>query len=108
MKRIGTGGRKVELLTREILNQTIGEAIDNTRNKLCAADEIYQQDEKDLEELSRRYLELNIPKQDRRLINDYIACLQTVDGRYADISYIAGMEDAIFVLKQLDLIKSTI
>ena len=42
------------------------------------------------------------------IINDYIACLQTVDCRYADISYMAGIEDAITFLKKMDLIKNTI
>ena len=35
---------RMDLLTREILNQSIAEAIDATRNKICAEDEIYQQD----------------------------------------------------------------
>lgn len=42
----------MDLLTREVLNQTIAEAIDATRNKICAEDEIFQQDEKDLDELN--------------------------------------------------------
>lgn len=35
---------RMDLLTREILNQSIAEAIDATRNKICAEDEVYQQD----------------------------------------------------------------
>ena len=55
--------------------------------KICAEDEIFQQDEKDLDELTKRFMDLDLPKHDRMIINDYIACLQTVDCRYADISY---------------------
>lgn len=95
------------------MNQTIAEAIDATREIICAEDEIYQQDEKDLDEkdldeLTVRFMELDLPEHDRMIINDYIACLQTVDCRYADISYMAGIEDAITFLKKMDLIKNTI
>ena len=99
---------RMDLLTREILNQSIAEAIDATRNKICAEDEIFQQDEKDLDELTKRVMDLDLPEHDRMIINDYIACLQTVDCRYADISYMAGIEDAITILKKMDLIKNTI
>ena len=99
---------RMDMLAREILNQSIAEAIDATRNKICAEDEVYQQDEKDLDELTKRFMELDLPEHDRMIINDYIACLQTVDCRYADISYMAGIEDAITFLKKMDLIKNTI
>lgn len=36
---------RMDMLTREILNQSIAEAIDATRNNICAEDEVYQQDE---------------------------------------------------------------
>ena len=78
----------MDLLTREVLNQTIAEAIDETRNKICAEDEIFQQDEKNLDELSKRFMDLDLPEHDKMIINDYIACLQTMDCQYADISYI--------------------
>ena len=61
----------------------IAEAIDATRNKICAEDEVYQQDEKDLDELTKRFMELDLPEHDRMIINDYIACLQTVDLNYS-------------------------
>ena len=50
-----------------------------------------------------RFMELDLPEHDRMIINYYIACLQTVDCRYADISYMAGIEDAITFLKKMDL-----
>ena len=48
----------MDLLTREVLNQTIAEAIDATREKICAEDEIFQQDEKDLDEFIQESGEL--------------------------------------------------
>ena len=74
---------RMDLLTREILNQSIAEAIDATRNKICAEDEIFQQDEKDLDELTKRVMDLDLPEHYRMIINDYIACLQTVDLNYS-------------------------
>ena len=63
----------MDLLTREVLNQTIAEAIDATRNKICAEDEIFQQDEKDLDELTKRFMDLDLPEHDKMIIN----CLLT-------------------------------
>ena len=54
-----------------------------------------------------RFIELDLPEHDRMIINIYIyiACLQTVDCRYADISYATGIEDVITFLKgEMDLI----
>lgn len=51
---------RMDLLTREILNQSIAEAIDATRNKICAEDEVYKQDEKDLDELTKRFMNLDL------------------------------------------------
>lgn len=99
---------RMDLFSREILNQSLAEAIDATRNKICAEDEVYQQDEKDLDELTRKFKNLDLPEHERMIINDYIACIQTVGCRYADISYMADIEDAIILLKKMDLIKNTI
>lgn len=96
----------MKLLMNELLNQTTGNELDSTRNKLCSEDETYLQDENDLNKLTKRYTALNLPKHDRMIINDYIACLQTADSRYADISYIAGVEDAITWLAKMGFIKA--
>ena len=74
---------RMDLLTREILNQSIAEAIDATRNKICAEDEIFQQDEKDLDELRRRVMDVDRPEEDRIIISDYISWLQTVRLNYS-------------------------
>ena len=44
-----------------------------------------------MDELTKRFMDLDLPEYDRMIIDDYIACLQTVDCRYADISYMAGV-----------------
>ncbi|MGN0466710.1 MAG: hypothetical protein ACI4F9_10240 [Lachnospiraceae bacterium] len=97
----------MNLFIRKIMNQIIAEDINVTRDKICAEDEMFQQDEKDLDKLTKRFMDLNLLMHDRIIINDYIACLQTVDCRYADISYMAGIEDTITFLKKVRLIKNT-
>ena len=81
------------------------------KRKICGEDETYQQDKKNQNKLTVRFIELDLPEHDRMIINIYIyiyiyiACLQTVDCRYADISYVVGIEDSITFLKgEMDLI----
>lgn len=47
---------------------------------------------------------LNLGETDKKLIDDYTACLQTVDQRNADLSYIAGVRDTVRLLHSLDLL----
>ena len=55
----------------------------------------------DLKELEERYAGMNLPYMVRRVIDDYIACLESKSERYADLSYVRGMGDAIFLLKNI-------
>lgn len=79
--------------------------MDESRQKLAMEDEIYLNDSEDEEELKQRYMELSIPRKQRILINDYIACMKTVNIRYSNISYIAGIKDTIKMLIQLGILK---
>ena len=56
-------------------------------------------------ELERRYTNLDLPDEQRILINDYIACVKTCDNRYSDISYMAGIKDAVRMFVYLGLLK---
>ena len=98
----------MENLIKKVLEFGMGGVIDKSRDPLLVNDDVYKQDCADLADLEERYEALELDKHDRMIINDYIACLQTVDCRYADISYMAGIEDAITFLKKMDLIKNTI
>ena len=53
------------------------------------------QDNRDLEELERRYEKLDLPYAARRVIDDYIACLSTRDERYAQLCYLSGVKTVI-------------
>ena len=39
------------------------------------------------------------------IVNDYIACGESVRARINDLSYMAGMRDAVLLLNQMGLIK---
>lgn len=96
----------LKILNKELLDKNLGQIMDETRVKMAREDVVYQSDERDLAQLEGKYAALELPEEARRIIDDYIACLQTSDSRYADISYMAGIEDTIKLLKFLDLIKT--
>lgn len=57
-------------------------------------DEDIIQDNSDLLELERRYEKLDIPYKDRRIIDDYIACIVSRGERMEKLVYYAGIRDA--------------
>ncbi len=99
-------GEHMNAFIEELLETHLGHIIDKSKDKLILEDETLQQDEKDLSDLEQRYTALNLAKSDRLIINDYIACLQTVEHRSLDLSYLAGVRDTVKLLHSLDLIKS--
>lgn len=55
------------------------------------------QDNVDLLELERRYEALDIPHTTRRIIDDYIACIQSRQERMEPLIYYAGRADAAHI-----------
>ena len=53
------------------------------------------QDNADLLQLAMRYEYLNIPYKDRRIIDDYIACILSRQERMETLIYYAGRKDAL-------------
>lgn len=53
------------------------------------------QDNADIAELEMRYDNLNIPYKDRRIIDDYIACILSRQERMENLIYYAGRKDAL-------------
>lgn len=98
----------MEILTEEMLNKSIGQLMDETRENMIREDERYQDNERILADLEKKYVGLKLEPGTRRAINAYITGIQMIDGRYADISYMAGFEDAVKMLKILDLVKANI
>lgn len=88
-----------------LLEMHLGNIMDQSRDELTLADERCKQGERELRVLEKRYMDLNLGETDKKLIDDYTACLQTVDQRNADLSYIAGVRDTVRLLHSLDLLK---
>jgi hypothetical protein len=79
--------------------------MDESRKELALRDDVYQKDSADEKNLEQRYMELNLPREQRILVNDYIACVKTAGSRYSNISYAAGVKDTVKMLVQLGLLK---
>ena len=92
-------------LIGELIKKGMGNFMDKSRDALAETDEIYLNDCEDANELEQRYENLDLTKEQRTLINDYVACTLTVNHRYADISYMCGIKDTVSMLVSLGLIK---
>lgn len=61
-------------LIEELIKKGMGNLMDRSRDALAWADETYLNDRRDEHELERQYENLDLTKEQRKLINDYIAC----------------------------------
>lgn len=95
----------MDKIINELIRENIGQAIDKRRDRLLMADEVYQTDSRDAQDLQLRYEALTLERSDRLLINDLIACIETRDSRSSDLAYLCGFSDAIKLLHNLDILK---
>lgn len=96
----------MEKKTEVVIVNYIEKMMMERREKIVESDEYIRQDMDDLKELEERYSNMNLPYRLRRVIDDYIACLETKSERYADLSYIRGMGDAISLLKNIGVLNN--
>ncbi len=96
----------MEQLINKLINMGTDQFMDRSREELVMTDEIYLKDNKDEKALEKRYEALDLTTEQKMLINDYISCVKSADDRYSDISYIAGIQDAVRMFVQLDLLKN--
>ena len=92
-------------LIEELIKKGMGNFMDRSRDALAWADETYLNDRRDEHELERQYENLDLTKEQKKVINDYIACTLSSNQRYADISYMCGIKDTVSMLVSLGLIK---
>lgn len=96
----------MEQLISKLVIMEVGKCMDKSRQELAMSDETYQIDCRDEKELEARYEALNLAREQRMLINDYISCLKSANSRYSELSYIAGVLDTVRVLTYLGLLKN--
>lgn len=92
-------------LIEDLIKKGMGNFMDWSRDALAWADETYLNDRRDEKELERRYENLDLTKEQKKVMNDYVACTLSSNQRYADISYMCGIKDTISMLVSLGLIK---
>ncbi len=95
----------MEQLIEKLLKMGMDQLMDGSRHDLVMTDSAYLHDIADERIYEQRYENLDLPKDQRMLINDYIACSQTAGHFYAEISYKAGIKDAVNMLADLGLMR---
>ena len=65
----------MEKMTEVAIVNCIEKMMTERREKILESDEYIRQDVDDLKELEERYAGMNLPYMFRRVIDDYIACL---------------------------------
>lgn len=96
----------MEMTTRMIMLQNIEKMV-NEQNRVDEEDAYIRQDNEDLKYLEDRYEQLQLSHTVKRVIDDYIACMQTRDERYSDLSYAAGIRDTINLLQRMGMLKKS-
>ena len=92
-------------LIEDLIKKGMGNFMDRSRDALAWADKIYLNDRRDEKELEKRYENLDLTKEQKKVINDYVACTLSSNQRYADISYMCGIKDTVSLLVSPGLIK---
>ena len=96
----------MEMTTRMIMLQNIEKMV-MEQQRVDENDSYIKQDNEDLKYLEGRYDQLQLPHSVKRVIDDYIACLQTRDERYSDLSYAAGIRDTINLLQGMGMLQES-
>lgn len=75
-----------------------------SRLKFSLSDKYLQQDNADLILFQNRYEDLNMHYTVRRVMDDYIACMHSKEERLAELSYCAGIKDAVTLMKSVGML----
>ncbi len=75
-----------------------------SRLKFSLSDKYLQQDNADLILFQNRYADLNMHYTVRRVMDDYIACMHSKEERLAELSYYAGIKDAVTLMKSVGML----
>lgn len=95
----------VDKFIEDLMEKGLGQLMDKSRDEIMAMDEIYGEDCRREEEAERKFLILNLTKEEKTVIEDYLECMRNRNHRCADLSYIAGIRDTVKFLSALGLLK---
>ena len=96
----------MKMTTKMIMLQNIEKMV-MEQQRVDENDSYIRQDNEDLKYLEERYDQLQLSHTVKRVIDDYIACLQTRDERYSDLAYAAGIRDTISLLQGMGMLNGT-
>lgn len=101
-----------DILNLTTINTSFGELMDKTRYRLLNESELYGRKNAEVERCEDAYMALNanekmrLTDEQREVVDDYKSAIEKLNQTYADISYIAGFEDCVKLLKRLGLIQT--
>ena len=85
----------------ELFNsKSINEKIDESKKRILKYDSLNKIDLADLKDFKERYENLDLTREQRFFINDYIALLESIKEYDSTISYFAGFFDAVKIVKK--------
>lgn len=96
----------MESLVSRISDLGLSKMMEMSRHELISKDEQFQQLEHDMSELEFLYSQLDLDREQGEIIEGYVNSLNKIRGAYGDISYAAGIKDAIQLLNSLGLLKA--
>ena len=96
----------MESLISKISNLGLQKMLNMSRDELIAKDEQFQQLENEMSELELLYSHLELDGEPGKIVKDYVCSLNKIRGAYGDISYAAGIKDAVQLLNFLGLLKA--
>ena len=96
----------MESLISRISNMGLSRMIEMSRHELISKDDKFQQLENEMSELEYLYSQLELEGEQGKIVMGYVNSLNKIRGAYGDISYAAGIKDAVHLLNSLGLLKS--
>ena len=89
----------------EVVNTALGMFMDKTRDKIIVGDKGYEEESLKEEKRRQKYLEWDLTEKKRKTIDKYVAQIEYRCARAADLSYMAGIKNAIELMNGLGLLK---
>lgn len=90
----------------KVLEAGMGGVIDKLRDPMLLQDEDYKKLSNDQADKEEAYMALALSEKQKEVVDDYMMSIQRTMIRATDVSYVAGVRDAIAFLLQTGLLKN--
>ena len=88
-----------------LIERGMGTLMDQSRDELAASDAACREFERKEEEAERRFRSIGLKDGEAAAAEEYLECMRINGHRYADISYMAGIRDAVLLLASLGALR---